>query len=54
MHSRNLLQPLLEAWDVDVKFLMILGMLNVDQNPQLFKTKVHDRIFNKYEVQCQY
>jgi hypothetical protein len=54
MHARNLLAPLLEAWDVDVKFLMIAGLLNADQNPQLFKTKISDKIFNRYEVQYHY
>lgn len=54
MHARNLLAPLLEAWDVDVKFLMIAGILNADLNPSLFKTKIADKIFNKYEVHYQY
>ncbi len=54
MHARNLLAPLFEAWDVDVKFLMIAGILNADLNPSLFKTKIVDKIFNKYEVQYQY
>ncbi len=40
----------MEAWDVDVKFLMIVGLLNADLNPGLFKTKIYDKIFNKYEV----
>jgi hypothetical protein len=54
MHARNLLTPIMEAWDVDVKFMMIVGILNADQNPLLFKTKISDKIFNKYEVQYQY
>ncbi len=54
MHARNLLAPLIEAWDVDVKFLMIAGLLNADTNPALFKTKIADKIFNKYEVQYHY
>ncbi len=54
MHARNLLAPLMEAWDVEVKFLMIAGLLNADMNPQLFKTKIADKIFNKYEVQYHY
>ena len=33
MHARNLLAPLMEAWDVEVKFLMIAGLLNADMNP---------------------
>lgn len=50
MHSRNLLTPLVEAWDLDLKFLMIAGILNADQNPSVFKTKISDKIFCKYEV----
>jgi hypothetical protein len=50
MHARNLLAPLMEAWDIEVKFLMIAGLLNAEINPQLFKTKISDKIFNKYEV----
>ena len=39
---------------MDVKFLMIAGLLNADLNPQLFKTKICDKIFNRYEVQYYY
>ena len=54
MHARNLLAPLFEAWDVEVKFLMIAGLLSADFNQNLFKTKIYDKIFNKYEVQYHY
>jgi hypothetical protein len=50
IHGRNMLAPIVEAWDVDVKFLLIVSMLNADLNPQLFKTKITEKIFNKYEV----
>jgi hypothetical protein len=33
---------------------MIAGLLNADLNPQLFKTKIYDKIFNSYEVQYYY
>lgn len=33
VHARNLLAPLLEAWDLDVRFLMIAGLLDAEQNP---------------------
>lgn len=54
IHGRNMLAPIVEAWDVDVKFLLIVAMLNADLNPQLFKTKITEKIFNKYEVQYVY
>lgn len=54
MHARNLLAPLAEAWDLDMKFLIIAGILNADINPTVFKTKIYEKIFNKYEVQIGY
>jgi len=54
LHKRNLLASLPEAWYVEVKFPMIAGLLNADLNPQLFKTKICDKIFNSYEVQYYY
>lgn len=50
IHSRNLLKPLVEVWDLDFKFLLIIGVLNSKQNTALFKTKVVDKIFKKFEV----
>jgi hypothetical protein len=35
LHARNLLAHLLEAWDLDVRFLMIAGLLVAEQNLQL-------------------
>lgn len=54
VHSRNMLSPILEAWDVDIKFLFITGILSPESNPSVFKTKVTDKIFGKYEVQLGY
>jgi hypothetical protein len=54
MHARNMLCPILEAWDVQVKFMIVIGLLNEEVNPSIFKTKVSDKIFNKYEVQYHY
>ena len=28
MHSRNLFKPIGEMWDVEMKFMMVAGMLN--------------------------
>ncbi len=53
-HSRNMLSPIIEAWDCDVRFLMIAGILSPEGNPSVFKTKVYDKIFGKYEVQLSY
>lgn len=32
MHARNLTKPLFEVWDIDMRFLYIVGILNADQN----------------------
>jgi len=49
-HVRNLQKPMVEVSGVDVRFLFINAALNPDQNPNMFKTKVWNRIFNKFEV----
>lgn len=54
IHSRNMLSPILEGWDVDFRFLLIAGILSPEGNPSVFKTKVVDKIFGKYEVQLGY
>ena len=33
VNARNLLKPLLEVYDTDIKFLLIDGVLNSDMNP---------------------
>ena len=38
-HVRNLMRPLVEIWDVDVKFLFINAVLHPEMNPTIFKTK---------------
>lgn len=53
-HIRNLMKPVVEAWDVEVKFLFINALLNPDMNPSLFKTKTYSKIFKKYEIQHSY
>jgi len=40
VHSRNLQAPRLEAWDLKVRFLLIAGCLDAEQNPQLLKNKI--------------
>lgn len=49
-----MLSPVVEAWDVDVKFLLILGLLSPEPCPLIYMTKIHDKIFNKYEVEFKY
>ena len=50
VHARNLLKPVLEVWDVDLKFLFVTAILNADLNPQLFKTRISVKLFNKFEI----
>ena len=35
---------------MDVKFLFINANLNPEGNPHLFKTKISNKVFDKYEV----
>lgn len=50
-HSRNLTKPLFEVWALDFRFLFINAALSAKSNPILFKTKIYDKIFKKYEIQ---
>jgi hypothetical protein len=49
-----MLSPIIEAWDVEVKFLMIIGLLSPEPCPMIYMTKINDKIFNKYGVEFKY
>lgn len=50
LHGRNMLRPILEIWELDFRFILINAILNSKMNTDLFKTKVYEKIFKKFEI----
>ena len=54
IHARSIFKPVVEVWNFDIKSELMNVQLNSSMNPQLFRTEVVDRIFNRFALPRMY
>ena len=50
IHARSFLKPIFELWDVAMNCEMFTGILNPEENMDLFTVDSVTRIFNRFEL----